>query len=100
MQQDPQRQPYFPPREQPIYRFPQNRPNQAWQPQQGFAQDAPADPPEDKRERRRPRRRRRVFTWWNLFAVIGIITVLVEAARYIVIPLLVWVNALLTGGAL
>lgn len=96
-QQDPQRQPYYPPREQPVYRFPQNRPNQGWQPQQSFQHAAPVpeNPPE---ERRKPRKHRRIFTWWNLFALIGIGTVLVQAARYVVIPLLVYLKVL-TGGA-
>lgn len=98
-QQDPQRQPYYPPREQPVYRFPQNRPNQGWQPQQSFPEHAVPEMPQEKRaERRPPRKRRRIFTWWNLFALIGIGTVLVEAARYLVIPLLVYLNVL-TGGA-
>ena len=35
----------------------------------------------------------------NLFAVIGIITVIVETLRYIVIPFLVYLNVL-SGGAL
>lgn len=99
--QDPQRQPYYPPREQPVYRFPQNRPNQGWQPQQSFQHAALASEnlPEERRERHKPRKRRRIFTWWNLFALIGIGTVLVQAARYLVIPLLVYLKVL-TGGAL
>lgn len=97
-QQEPQRQPYYPPREQPVYRFPQNRPNQGWQPQQSFQQAAPDAPQEEQGERRPRRKRRRIFTWWNLFALIGIGTVLVQAVRYLVIPLLVYLNVL-TGGA-
>ncbi len=110
MQPQDQQQPYYPPREQPVYRFPQNRPSQGWQPQQNYPpqsypQPAPVQPvqPEAPREERgksrRPRKRRRVFTWWNLFALIGIGTVLVEVMRYLVIPLLMQLNNL-TGGAL
>lgn len=97
-QQEPQRQPYYPPREQPVYRFPQNRPGQGWQPQQSFQHAAPDAPQEEQRERRPRRKRRRIFTWWNLFALIGIGTVLVQAVRYLIIPLLVYLNVL-TGGA-
>lgn len=91
------------PSQQPVYRFPQNRPTQGWQPQHGFANDeAPQQQLSRKESRalnRAHKRRRRVFTWWNLFAVIGLITVIVQAARYIVIPLLVYLNVL-SGGAL
>lgn len=108
MQPQDQQQPYYPPREQPVYRFPQNRPNQGWQPQQNYPQQsypqqpAPvhAEAPREKHAKsHRPRRRRRVFTLWNLFAIIGIGTVFVEAMRYLVIPFLVYLHKL-TGGAL
>ena len=92
------------PQQQPVYRFPQNQPTQGWQPQQSFAAHEPAEEirlsPKEQRKLKRlhKRQRRRIFTWWNLFAVIGIITVLVQAARYLVIPLLVYLNVL-AGGA-
>lgn len=91
------------PQQQPVYRFPQNQPSQGWQPQQGFAANTPVEqPPLSRKEKRalnRAHKRRRIFTWWNLFAVIGIVTVIVQAARYLIIPLLVYLN-LLSGGAL
>lgn len=91
------------PTQPPVYRFPQNRPGQGWQPQQGFANSEPAEPQLSRREKRAlnraHKRRRRVFTWWNLFAVIGIVTVIIQVARYLVIPLLVYLNVL-SGGAL
>lgn len=88
--------------QQPVYRFPQNQSAQGWTPQQSF----PAQQPEEelqlsKRERRtlsrRHRQRRKILTWWNLFAVIGIISVIVQFARYVVIPLLVYMNVLAGG---
>lgn len=94
------------PQQQPVYRFPQNQPTQGWQPQQSFDGNAPRDaelPPHRKASRAQkqlhPRRRRRIFTLWNLFAVIGIITVIIEGLRYVIIPFLVYLNVL-TGGAL
>ncbi len=91
---------------QPVYRFPQNRPAQGYMPQPGFEanrpeETAPSLSRKDQRDLKHAHRhrRRRVFTWWNLFAVIGIITVIVQAARYIVVPLLVYLNVL-AGGAL
>lgn len=92
------------PQQLPVYRFPQNQPAQGWQPQQSFP-PAPADDVElsikDKRALNRAHkkhRKRRFSLIWNLFAIIGVITVLVQAARYIVIPLLVYLNALSGGG--
>ncbi len=35
----------------------------------------------------------------NLFALIGVAFVLVELARYVVVPLLVWLGSLSGGGA-
>lgn len=52
----------------------------------------------DKAKERRPRRRR-IFTWWNLFAAIGIITVVIQSIRYVIIPFLVYLNVL-AGGVL
>lgn len=91
------------PQQQPVYRFPQNRPNQGWQPQTGFANSEPIPQPQLSRREKRAldrahKRKRRVFTWWNLFAVIGMITVIIQVARYVVIPLLVYLNVL-SGGA-
>ena len=51
------------------------------------------------RRERQQYRRPRILSWWNLFAVIGVITVIVQLIRYVIIPLLVYVNVL-TGGAL
>lgn len=85
------------PPQQPVYRFPQNQPVQGWQPQQSY-DNTPV--PEQRAHRREAHRhRRRIFTLWNLFAVIGIITVIIQGLRYVVIPLLVYLNTL-TGGAL
>lgn len=104
MQQNQQERRFAPTQQQPVYRFPQNQP-QGWQPQTGFQSSAPVEePPLTRRDRRtldraHKRKRRRIFTLWNLFAVIGIMTVIIQAARYIVIPLLVYLNVL-SGGAL
>lgn len=90
--------------QQPVYRFPQNQPVQGWQPQRIVAQDTQVQEPQQSRQDRRAlkrqhKRRRRIFTWWNCFAVIGIISVIVQFARYVVIPLLVYLNVL-AGGVL
>lgn len=88
----------------PVYRFPQNQPAQGWQPQQNFPanssmEEAPLSQ-RDKRELKRAhKKRRRIFTLWNLFAVIGIITVILQVIRYVVIPFLVYLNVL-SGGVL
>lgn len=103
MQQNPQRR--FPNDDQPpVYRFPQNRPAQGYHPQQNFPANMPPEdaPPLSRKDRRdlnraHKRKRRRIFTLWNLFAVIGIVTVIVQAARYIVVPLLVYLNVLAGG---
>ena len=67
--------------QQPVYRFPQNQNTMGWQPQQSFA--AQTQPQEEvhlskqsKRELKKlhKRKRRKVFTLWNLFALIGMIT--------------------------
>lgn len=94
--------------QQPVYRFPQNQPSQSWQPQQRFApstfQNVPSqqeNTPEQNTDAgwRKPRKRRRIFTLWNAFAVIGLVTVVVQALRYIIIPFLVYLHSI-TGGAL
>ena len=90
--------------QQPVYRFPQNQPTQGWQPQQTFDSPPPTDDVrrqgrKEPREQEQRRRRRKIFTLWNLFAVIGLITVIIEGMRYVIIPLLVYLNVL-TGGAL
>lgn len=97
--QQPQPERHFPDHQQPItYRFASNRPA-------GQQANIPADNPVQKMQppqehkARRQRRRRRIFTWWNLFAVIGIITVIIQTVRYIIVPLLVTLNSLM-GGAL
>ena len=101
-QHQPERRFNTPP-QQPVYRFPQNQQAQGWQPQQTFLHSAPVDPPrlsrKEQRQFKKLHKRRRIFTWWNLFAVIGIITTIVQLARYLIIPLLVYLNVL-QGGAL
>ena len=90
--------------QQPVYRFPQNQNTMGWQPQQSFA--AQTQPQEEVRlskqskhelKKLHKRKRRKVFTLWNLFAVIGMITTFVHLARYVVIPALVYVNVLAGG---
>lgn len=49
--------------------------------------------------RERQHKRVRIFSWWNLLAVIGLISVVVQLIRYVIVPLLVYLNVL-TGGAL
>lgn len=88
---------------QPVYRFPQNQPAQGWQPQQTFPQNQVSEELKMSRRDRRALNRRhkrchRIFTWWNLFAVIGIISLIVQVTRYIIIPLLVYLNVLAGGG--
>lgn len=97
-QKQPER--YYPEYQQPTsYRFASNRPAS----QQPIPADAPQSPSKRRRKGFVPRRRRRIFTLWNLFAVIGIITVVIQAIRYVIIPLLVmlepWFEKLM-GGAL
>ena len=91
--------------QQTVYRFPQNQNNVGWQPQQGFTDQPDLEnngtlPRQSKREQKRLHRhkRRKIFTLWNLFAVIGLITTVVQLARYVIIPALVYLNVL-TGGA-
>ena len=107
MQQNPQGPRFSQDQPQTFHRFPQNRqPVQGWQTQQTYPayQYAPMEepqlPPKEKKavEKKHKKRRRRIFTLWNLFAVIGIITVFIQAARYVVIPLLIYLQTL-TGGA-
>lgn len=91
--------------QQPVYRFPQNQSVQGWQTQQQFSVARPDDEPiilshkEQKKLNRLHRaRKRRILTLWNLFAVIGIITTIVQAMRYVIIPLLLYLNILAGGG--
>lgn len=90
--------------QQPVYRFPQNQQVQGWQPQQSYPQNVQLEEVRLSRKEKRElnklhhRKRRKIFTWWNFFAIIGIVTVIVQAARYLVIPLLVYLNVL-SGGA-
>ena len=88
--------------QQPVYRFPQNQPMQGWQPQQNF----PAVPQHEevhlsRKDRmalnRCHRKHRKIFTLWNLFAVIGLLTTIVQLTRYILIPMLVYLNVLAGG---
>ena len=103
MQQNQQRQRFDnSAQQQPVYRFPQNQSAQGWQPQQAFSAQPSMEPSLTNHDRRALRRRhkprRRIFTLWNLFAIIGIITVMIQCARYIIIPLLVYLNVLAGGG--
>lgn len=104
MQQNPQRRFSDSSPQQPVYRFPQNQPTQGWQPQQSYsAYEQTQMPPLTKKDERVLKRthkhkRRKIFTLWNLFAVIGIITVIIQGVRYIVIPLLVYLNVIAGGG--
>lgn len=95
-QKQPER--YYPEYQQPTsYRFASNRPAS----QQPMPSDVPHAQAKHRRKDGKPRRRRRIFTLWNLFAVIGIITVIIEAIRYVIIPLLVmlepWLEKLMGG---
>jgi len=92
--------------QQPVYRFPQNQSAQGWQPQQTFPANTTDETPvlsakdrRDLKKAHKKQRRRHFSLIWNLLAVIGLITVLIQAARYIVIPLLVYLDVL-AGGAL
>ena len=60
-----------------------------------------AQPAHSQKMKKRDERtkKRRLFTLWNLFAVIGMITVIVQTIRYLIIPLLVYLNSV-TGGVL
>ena len=91
--------------QQPVYRFPQNQNAQGYQPQQAFygAQDPmPELTTKDRRalkKAHRKTRKRRFSLIWNLLAIIGLVTVVVQGVRYLVIPLLVYLDVL-SGGAL
>ena len=87
--------------QQPVYRFPQNQNVMGWQPQQNFS-DQPQNLELSKRDKHKlkklhPHKRRKIFTLWNLFAVIGLITTVIQLVRYAIIPALVYLNVL-TGG--
>lgn len=89
--------------QQPVYRFPQNQPAYH-QADQRASSDYDEQMHMSRRDRRALKRahkhkRRRIFTFWNLFAVIGVVTVIIQAIRYLIIPLLIYLNTL-TGGAL
>ena len=89
--------------QQTMYRFPQNQPSYAWQQPASRSGEAMNEDQETRYAATTPRKARRhhkkILTWWNLFAVIGIVSVFVQLARYVVIPLLVYLNVL-AGGAL
>ena len=63
------------------------------------ANDASEDKWQRKRQRDCKRKKHRILSWWNLFAVIGVITVIIQTLRYLIIPLLVYLNSMI-GGAL
>lgn len=91
----------YPGYQQPTtYRFASNRPEN-FQANQAEAGDHSAQKKHSKEKHKTKERkgRIRIFTWWNLFAVIGIITVIIQTIRYVVVPLLVMLNSLM-GGAL
>ncbi len=96
MQQNQQGRRFSDAPQQPVYRFPQNQPG--YQPPAPYQEEAPLTR-KDRRDLKHKHKRRRIFTWWNLFAVIGMLTVIIQAIRYLIIPLLVYLNTL-TGGAL
>lgn len=106
MQQNPQGRRFADSQPQPpVYRFPQNQPAHNGANPTAYSEYAHHEPvPMSKREQRAARRahkgkHRKIFTLWNLFAVIGIISVILQIVRYAVIPFLVYLNSL-TGGAL
>jgi hypothetical protein len=83
--QQKQQDPFYPEYQQPTnFRFASNRPAS----QSPYPAPIPQAPSKHRKKERRPRRRR-IFTWWNLFAVIGIITVIIQTIRYVIVPLLV-----------
>ncbi len=100
--QEPQRRFADPAPQQVVHRFPQNQQNQGWQPQ-GYPQQPHQQPvpmeeyPRGKR-RRKPRKRHFSLVW-NALAIVGLITVLVQLARYVVVPLLVFLQGWLGGAA-
>lgn len=61
--------------------------------------DASEEKWQRKRQRDCKRKKHRILSWWNLFAVIGVITVIIQTLRYLIIPLLVYLNSMM-GGAL
>lgn len=98
MQQNQQERRFSDAPQQSFYRFPQNQPGY----QQSSVPPLQENSPLTRRERseqKRRQKRRKVFTWWNLFAIIGILTVALQLIRYAIIPFLVYLNSL-TGGAL
>lgn len=106
MQQHPQDRRFAEDQQQPIYRFPQNQQRmQGWQPQQTFSvygrSEEPLPVQNNPHVRNKPKhqRKRHIFTLWNLFAVIGILSVIFLGVKHIMIPILVKLYAL-TGGAL
>jgi len=50
-----------------------------------------------KYRRDRKHKKPRFFFWRNVFALIGVIAVIVQAMRYLIIPLLVYLNSLMGG---
>lgn len=104
-QKQPERRFSDAPSQQPVYRFPQNQSAQGYQPQQtyhAFQDTMPELSAKDQRALKKTHRRsrkRRFSLLWNIFAVIGMLTVIIQAVRYLVIPLLVYLNVL-SGGAL
>lgn len=88
--------------EQPVYRFPRNQQLYGGQTQQQVPADSASRISEKTNSgtfKKSPThcKRRKIFTLWNLFAVIGILTTIIQLARYVVIPLLVYLQSI-TGG--
>lgn len=104
-QRQPQRRFSDAPSQQPVYRFPQNQAAQGYQPQQHYYAQENDTPVLSAKEQRalsrahRKHKKRRSPLLWNLFAIIGIVTVITQAVRYLIIPLLVYLNVI-SGGTL
>ena len=70
---------------------------QPYQPQ--FRQPVTQEPPQPRRRAQHRRRRRKTSWLVRLLALVGAATILVALGRYVIIPLLVYINAM-GGGAL
>ncbi len=97
MQQPDPRRSYAYSNDPPVYRFPQNQPHAI----QGPAPQPPTmcDACPYRKEQHRHARRRRFSIIRSIFTFIGVVTVLVLLARYVIIPAMVYLNTL-AGGTL
>ncbi len=106
-QRNPQQGYRFPQNQQPLHRFPQNQPAmQGYEQQPGLApkpwQGQAADMCEDcpyRKQASKHRRHRRFSLLRSVFTGIGVVTVGYLVIKYVIIPLLVYVNVL-AGGTL